>query len=1289
MAKDDPPPSPRPLIPEHFIDVPSQRLYYLSLGLLLQAAKAFDVLQNIFSTEGTNHYGRKWLCIDFAYVAVLSQLRIPRLTYGKAAVLVQVIFLWLADGLLFGGISLNLGEQIPGQHGHAALQKRIDVASTPEVFHWTDAFSPWRLASLLFDVDNKNQHLMGQHTVHMSPISTAQLNPDGHPFCLSPPGYAVFVPVLVNGTAPTSVRYSFTPLTHIDGQSGAGRVEHVEMNAKELKALAQARLEGLQVERISNSAECEYDEYDDDDDDESLPPQSRLQKAESLTHVRITKPGTIRLERVLDSSGGPVKLLHPLEMAVVPCPSAQYADESLTPEGAIRCAGDNRLDLTIDIRGVPPLSLKWSKDVNGKKETFLVDNIEDSNPTPRGTGDERDIVRSALRIFQKFKVPLSLTVNSLGRVTFILENVIDGLGNVVPLDQGKTTDVIRSHGVVLDSKTARSLNILARPTVSFRNCGPGAPAPLLLGSETSLDLALNSGDTLDAPWDIQVRYDPSEISHTSSESKNLSLQTEADSKSLQVGVAASGEYTITSIKGKYCDGDVLAPETCRVVQKPLPTAEIEWKRIHECSGDTGVSASMILHGTPPFQVYYRTQRDNESPRDLVQTFTNSRGTITLQPEHSGHYFYTFLQLSDVNYKKVPLDGPSIDQIVHPLAAADFLSPAQGRNKKVVNSCSGNMTDTDVDLRGTPPWNLELQIVGPHSTDSIVIRDITSSPARIQVPIPSIVDKEGGMFEVDLVNVEDVYGCKRPVSVPGISVNVRRVQPTAKFYSKDGRRQTTILEEEEAELPLRLTGDGPWKVKYRHVDSSEATQSAILASPNDYLHVKGRGTYEIVGVSDSQCPGTIVVGENTYEVTWVPRPSAKLSSRTLSTFEPYNRSHVLPTICQGQDDYVDLELTGRPPFQVMYNVAANDASGGGTVVLDQPTMNSIQPRARFQLHTSTPGRKYYEVKQIGDAAYPLHKHRNALIPRSERLLFEQMVFPKPSAKFKTDNRLSYCLNDVLTPREPASTDGTILLAGSPPFQLQLSIRNLAANKVRVETVEVKEKSWKLNLPSYYFTSVGPYQVTIDSVHDSSHCEQAELDPLHRSIWIDVAETAAIIPLEQKKDYCVGDIVQFELEGTPPWTIGYRINGKSYTRDAKVSPFSIVQQQSGEFTITSIAHQQKMCKAAITNLQMTVHPLPSAQVGHGKRIYQDIHEGDQAEILFTLIGEPPFTFTYQRSEPSPKKGGRPGKVLETHTVSGVTTHEYSIFSALEGTWTVTSISDRYCRYPTLQEGLSEKF
>jgi len=231
------------------------------------------------------------------------------------------------------------------------------------------------------------------------------------------------------------------------------------------------------------------------------------------------------------------------------------------------------------------------------------------------------------------------------------------------------------------------------------------------------------------------------------------------------------------------------------------------------------------------------------------------------------------------------------------------------------------------------------------------------------------------------------------------------------------------------------------------------------------------------------------------------------------------------------------------------------------------------------------------------------------------------------------------------------------------------------------VTVHDATWRLDIPEYSFKSVGQHRVSIESIRDASRCEQRLPDSHDRSIWVDVAESAAIIPFDRREYFCVGEVAQFQLEGIPPWTIGYRVNGKAYTQEAKQSPFAFSQQQPGEFRITSIAQQQKMCKSVVADLSYAVHPLPTAQVGQGNRIFQDIHEGDQAEIKFTLIGEPPFTFTYQRSELSARKGSS-GKVLETHTVSGVTTTEYSIFSALEGIWTVTSIADRYCRYPPAQ-------
>lgn len=221
---------------------------------------------------------------------------------------------------------------------------------------------------------------------------------------------------------------------------------------------------------------------------------------------------------------------------------------------------------------------------------------------------------------------------------------------------------------------------------------------------------------------------------------------------------------------------------------------------------------------------------------------------------------------------------------------------------------------------------------------------------------------------------------------------------------------------------------------------------------------------------------------------------------------------------------------------MYNIARATETGG-TKVLDQPTFNSIQSRTRFQLNTLDPGRIYYEVKQVGDVSYPLSKNRAVIIPRSDRPLFEQEVFARPSARFKNSNRLTYCLFDKFTPLDKFSSDGTIVLQGTPPFNLELSIKNLATSKTTTEKISVTDHVWKLNLASHTFDSVGKHLVTIESVADASHCEETVPELRERSIWVDVAESAAIVPFDRREHFCVGEAAQFQLEGIPPWTIGF--------------------------------------------------------------------------------------------------------------------------------------------------------
>lgn len=86
---------------------------------------------------------------------------------------------------------------------------------------------------------------------------------------------------------------------------------------------------------------------------------------------------------------------------------------------------------------------------------------------------------------------------------------------------------------------------------------------------------------------------------------------------------------------------------------------------------------------------------------MSKTFANSRGELTLQPERSGHYVFSFMHISDANYRKVELDGPSIDQIIHSPASADFLAGVGARNKRQMSSCEGDTVEVEVELKVCP------------------------------------------------------------------------------------------------------------------------------------------------------------------------------------------------------------------------------------------------------------------------------------------------------------------------------------------------------------------------------------------------------------------------------------------------------------------------------------------------------------------------------------------------------------------------------------------------------------
>lgn len=522
---------------------------------------------------------KKWLLVDFAYCAILTQLRIPRLNYSKAVVLLQLSLLFFLDGLMFGAISVNMpgrsesGTSSPRFTSESWDSQRIgfldlgfifldrpDLSAVPEPFSAVGFLASLSFGLLSSSSGAKDAHLLGQHTVRMSPISTAQLNPNGLTFCLTPPANAVLIPILLNNTNIHGLRYSVTPLGYTEDGT-QGKIQYVDITAKDLKAIEQSRLESLQVIRpsaaVTRDSE-EYDEYDDEDTYETPSTQSALQKTQSIVHIRLARSGTIRLERVFDPSNVDARLANPSEVTVVPCPQVQFVDDT-SPDQDVRCAGeDPDLKLMIDIYGVPPLSLRWSASVNGRREQFLVEGIEGGHERDQKYSTDGDSIdgKGLVRrdgVPQDLRIPLVVSLDMVGSYLYTLQEVVDSVGNVVrvspdhlPVDSelpGKTT-------------TTRSFAVLRRPTISFKHCGPGTPTSLLIGSEAPLTISANEADSSDAPWEVLLQYQPPvESDEGVKGSKRFkswkkTLKTQNNRRELVVRASAPGDYTILEVKGK-------------------------------------------------------------------------------------------------------------------------------------------------------------------------------------------------------------------------------------------------------------------------------------------------------------------------------------------------------------------------------------------------------------------------------------------------------------------------------------------------------------------------------------------------------------------------------------------------------------------------------------------------------------------------------------------------------------------------------------------------------------------
>ncbi|KZT54109.1 hypothetical protein CALCODRAFT_500232 [Calocera cornea HHB12733] len=1077
------------------------------------------------------------------------------------------------------------------------------------------------------DVVQPRSHIMGQHTVRLSPVSTAELNPQGMRYCFAAGHKSISIPVLVNNTVPHSIKFS------IESLDDASDIRYISVDRHGLGnlALVQRYPSGMPEEEFG--PEPPQRKVIESNPEGQTPLQ--LEDTKGLVYIKVDRPGIVRLDSILDSEDEEIHIAGGT-ITIPECPNVSLEVDSREPHAIPKCQGDT-FEGTLVVKGMPPLSVHYWREFDGKREDLYANGIDDDLNTSRGA--------------QVIQVPVPLELPKAGSYSYGLTSVTDGLGNTVT--EGHLPSA---------SLSSFTVNVLSQPNVQWTTCSVERPRSMAKGASMSLPLRVSNGNASDAPWDVQIQH----ISPDGKASKQLRPVSFHTLRTQSIEVTEPGDYTLTGVGGKLCDGIVKEPEVCRVLVWPEPSMQVEFEPMVDknCEVETGFMAHIVFQGTPPFYISYSVKKDGRvvDTRN-IPNIQNTQYDLQLEPNQGpGSYQYSLTEFGDNHYKKQkPAQQTSTaTQVVHTHADADLVRPSAQPLK--LWSCSGDSLDIDLKLQGVAPWNIELQISSPHETKPLRLTGITSKDYQVSIPLPSDVHEYGGHFDIALVSVEDKKGCRRALNRPRIGVDVSRNKATARFTgAAAGMRDVHIIQGKSTKLPVRVTGDGPIRVRWENLDDGVPHWTTVRGQSED-LTVSHAGRYRLLEVVDAHGCAGYCDEQISAPITFIDRPSVHWP--TTAGEQVQNGKIVRKAICEGGSDHVDLELSGTPLFTVNYK---HELEGHAS---EAPPLEIASPlkSARIELVSSPPGKHLYSIYGMKDTNYDI---RTPNLPS-----LEQEVLAKPSASFKSDARLPFCLHDSLI-RRKGFPNAELALKGKAPFEVTLSIKNSDSTSRRTETILVTSNQWDVEFPAYTFDKIGPHAVRIESVKDANGCPEMPSESEQRSLFMDVAETAAILPMETRTDYCVGDTLQYQLEGTSPWIVTYDFNGRESRPTSKSAKFSRVAEKAGTFTVKSISHQNNLCITQVDSVKAVIHDLPSAIISPGRASVESIREGDQAEIVFAFTGEPPFTFTYQRSEISKK--GKAGKVLETHTITGHKDKEYRFSSALEGTWTVTFVADKYCRYP----------
>lgn len=1195
----------QPLVPVDLIDAPSQRLYVVALYILLNSWRVYESWNASDELDSTWLF-LKWVTFDGVFLFGLQALRIPWLEWAFPTTLALLLLHVVGNVFLMFRIPLPFG---------AWLAALVRLAYDRELSISERKVKPG-------DIIHNASLILGKQIVHILPEGSAVLNPERESLCLDSQKTTIDLPIRVNQTDPILIE-----ILRLDLHTGEN--ETLTVPAKQLKQLKK------QAEK-------------------------RHATLETVAHrdlfVPVRKPGIYRLQRVVDKSELDVRT-RISDALVVSCPRALIKNSHTN-----KCKGELS-NLVLEVEGTPPLKIKYSRQVNQLDRGYSFQNIQPDNlRSPllgqRSTGALFSIKQPDISWAQsqKIDVPLNESLNVGGEWFYAIEEVHDAAGNVANYSS------LFEYGERPSSKSPsqwHQFSIHERPRVALSGCDDQRPLEVAYGDSVNLPLSFENvgiGYAEDGPFTVAYSFsnaDPSQAHQNPDGAKVLALKN-LDQKS---PIKESGWYSLQSVSSQFCSGEILEPASCYLHNPPEPELSVKAEKIFDrCANNAiGLLVDLDLTGSPPFRLRYSIESSIPGAGTVTKTqrVDGLRTQLDFTPPEAGFYRYRFLDIEDAVYTPRSLRDrvPLLEQDVKPPASAHFLG--QGNQRK---ACFGESVSVDVSFLGEAPWTLQYELLNNGKRSKHTLESETEVAT---ITTDKLVN--GGEYVLALTSVKDKSKCKRTLK-ESIRIDARSKPPSAAFGQIEKKTSITALQDSKINIPLRLSGEKPWTVKYRNMDSPSSIQEHVFWDSNGQLSVNRDGVYQLMEVFDKSCPGSIDQSANEFEVSWIPRPRIiAVDSSPLEQGGNTLSQYVKPEVCQGDDDTLELRLSGNPPFALKYEQRRKTDRGSSSI--RSRNLNTALNVVAMEMDTSEPGQCTYKFTKVGDNLYDND-------PKSDGLEVVQRVNTLPTAKFDSPGHIyGFC-------KEDASGEETIpiTLEGLPPFSLEITIKHHSNAKPEIVTIP-KIMSHRHNLPiPRRHLDLGQHVVSIHKVRDSRGCQRTtEFDP--SSVRVAVSDVPTIIPLESKVDYCVGERLSFALSGHAPFEVFYTFNGAQRKATSQNTDFRRIAERAGDFTITAVGDGASgKCKAH-KDITKVIHEMPSVRISKGQLSVVDIHEGGEAELHFEFWGTPPFEFTYIRSSNARK--GKKSEILDIkHDISYE--HIKTVKTSDEGTYEVVAIKDKFCSF-----------